>query len=65
MFDNLKCKFGFHKKAQRHWTESYKFRTNRKGRSRKKFYTEKIIFTETFCENCGKVLKTKSKWKRR
>ena len=64
MFDKLKCKLGFHKKAQHHWTESYKLRTNRKGKSRKKYYTVKEIITATYCEVCGKTLKVKRKIKR-
>lgn len=63
MFDNLKCKLGLHKKAQRRWSERYQFRTNRKGKAKKKYYTVKNVITETYCENCGKTLKIKRKWK--
>lgn len=64
MFDNLKCKLGFHKPVQRHYTYKHKCRTTNKGRSKKRWRTWiKEIVTETYCERCGKTLRTKTKWK--
>lgn len=66
MLDTLKCKLGFHKPVQYHQTIRHKCRTTNKGRSKKRWYTwAKEIFTVTYCERCGKVLKTKRRLKRK
>ena len=62
MFDNLKCRLGFHRPVQRHYTYRHKFRTTNKGRSKKRYYTVKELVTETFCERCYKHLGEKTKW---
>lgn len=64
MFDRLKCKLGFHKPVQMHWSEKCESRTTRKGRSKKRWRTwAKVLYTETYCERCGKTLRTKRKVK--
>jgi|GEM_PF-5326722 len=63
MFDNLKCKLGFHKPVDRHYMYQRKSRTTNKGRSKKRWRTWKEIVTVTYCERCGKTLRTKEKWK--
>lgn len=64
MFDELKCKLGFHKPVQRHYTFKHKCRTTNKGRSKKRWMTwAKELYTETYCERCGKRLKLKRKLK--
>ncbi len=66
MFDNLRCKLGFHKPVTVHRSYKYKCRTTNKGRSKKRYLIwAKILVTETYCERCGKILRTKSKLKRR
>lgn len=66
MFDRMKCRVGFHKPKQIHHTFKHKCRTTDKGRSKKRWQTWACeIVTITYCERCGRVLKTKSKWKRR
>lgn len=53
MFNDLKCRLGFHKPMQRHYTFKHKCRTTNKGRSKKRWYTwVKEIYTETYCERC-------------
>ena len=39
MFDNLKCKMGFHKPVQEHFSIKHKYRTTNNGRSKKRYYT--------------------------
>ncbi len=64
MFDSLKCRMGFHKPVQSHHTFHHKCRTTNKCRSKKRWQTwVKEIVTTTYCERCGKLLKTKRKWK--
>ena len=65
MFDNLKCKLGFHKPAQEHFSIKHKYRTTNKGRSKKRYYTVKELYTITYCQRCGKTLRKKRKliWK--
>lgn len=43
MFENIKCKFGFHKIKTIHNNYKYKFRTTNKGRSKKRYYTIKKL----------------------
>lgn len=64
MFDELKCRLGFHKLAHKHWSEKIRSRTTNKGRSKKRWHTlAKVLYTQTYCERCGKVFKTKRKVK--
>lgn len=66
MLDTLKCKLGFHKPVQYHQTIRHKCRTTNKGRSKKRWYTyAREIVTTTYCEHCGKILKTKRRLKRK
>ena len=63
MFDNLKCKFGFHKPVTKHFSFKYKFRTTNKGRAKKRYRTGiKELHTVIWCERCGKTLKSKVKF---
>ena len=65
MFDNLKCKLGFHKPAKYHYKYKHKCRTTNKGRSKKRWYTWAVeIVTYTYCERCGKTLSTKRRLRR-
>ena len=60
MLDSLKCKMGFHKPVQSHHTFMHKSRTTNKGRSKKRWRTWiREVVTTTYCERCGKVLRTK------
>jgi hypothetical protein len=61
MFDNLKCKLGFHKPMQEHFSIKHKYRTTNKGRSKKRYYTVKELYTITYCQRCGKTLRQKRK----
>jgi hypothetical protein len=61
MFDNLKCKLGFHKPVQEHFSIKHKYRTTNKGRLKKRYYTEKELYTITYCQRCGKTLRQKRK----
>ena len=64
MFDNLKCKLGFHKPVQYHYTIKHRCRTTNKGRSKKRWMTfAKEIYTVTYCERCYKTLRTKRRWR--
>ncbi|MBR5395822.1 MAG: hypothetical protein IK144_12200 [Bacteroidaceae bacterium] len=66
MIYDLRCKLGFHKPKQQHFTVKHKFRTTNKGRSKKRYYTGiKDLYTITYCERCGKTLREKRKriWK--
>ena len=61
MLDNLKSKLGFHKPVQEHFSIKYKYRTTNKGRSKKRYYTVKELYTITYCQRCGKTLRQKRK----
>jgi hypothetical protein len=61
MFDNLKCRLGFHKPMQEHFSIKHKYRTTNKGRSKKRYYTVKELYTITYCQRCGKTLRQKRK----
>ncbi len=65
MLGNLKCKLGFHKPVQEHLSIKHKYRTKDKGRSKKRYYTVKDLYTITYCKRCGKKLRQKRKliWK--
>ena len=55
MLDNLKCKLGFHKPVQEHFSIKHKYRTTR-------YYTGmKELYTITYCQRCGKTLRRKRK----
>lgn len=60
----VKCALGIHREERWHYNELYSFRTTRKGRSKKKWYSVKVCITETRCKACGKILKRnrKIKW---
>ena len=62
MPDNLKCKLGFHKPVQEHFSIKHKYRTTNKGRSKKRNYTGvRELCTITYCQRCGKTLRQKRK----
>ena len=62
MLDKIKCKLGLHKPKTMHFSVKHKCRTTNKGRSKKRYYSyAKTLYTEVYCERCGKVLKKKSK----
>lgn len=66
MLDKLKCKMGFHKPEQVHYSIKHKYRTTNKGRSKKRYRTGiKELYTITYCQQCGKILSQKRKliWK--
>ena len=62
MFDNLKCKLGFHQPVQEHFSFKHKYRTTNKGRAKKRYRTGvRELYTITYCARCGKQLKQKRK----
>jgi hypothetical protein len=66
ILQKARCKLGFHKPKQYHHTFKHKVRTTDKGRSKKRWHTwVREIVTVTYCEECGKKLSQKSKFKYR
>lgn len=64
MIDVLKCKLGYHKPVRFRQKYKHKSRTTNKGGSKRRWRTWAYeTVTITYCERCGKTLKTKTRLK--
>ncbi len=58
----IKCFLLGHKVLRSIERDRYQFRTNRKGKAKKRYYSYVRKCTTDYCQRCGKVLRRKWKW---
>lgn len=58
----IKCFLLGHKVERQRRREVYRFRTNRKGKAKKRYYSYIHKCTMDYCQRCGKMLRRKWKW---
>ena len=58
----IKCFLLGHNVVRTIIRERYQFRTNRKGKAKKRYYSYIHKCTTDYCQRCGKELRRKWKW---